>query len=241
MADKKITFTAKDTGLAGFDFVLEPAENNGRTIFAPNDRARIKLYPGGQNPQLSVTSGQAKIFLKSLEQIMTEFIVFRDSETAETEYYIQELISAVWQGTGSLKPKIYGSRLVMPEAVTGVLKVNYKTSYDLIDLECSAPTYVLLSAKTSGLTGDTVVDFTDGFLTGIYNKDVVMTVRDACTKETLSDAHVYINGKYTGKSDTEGIIRLGSMKSATYSLKITKDGYQPTDEDTISNDFFTVE
>lgn len=142
---------------------------------------------------------------------------------------------------GSGTPNIYGSKLIMPQKTTGILKISYKTSYDLIDVTCPEYTYVLVSAVTKELTGDMLADFTDGLLTDIYDKDVVMTIRDACTKETLQDAHVYINGKYTGKSDSEGIIRLGSMKNATYSLKITKDGYQNTDEDNISNDYFTVE
>jgi len=240
MPDKKITF-ADETELNSFRFVLEPAENNGKTIFAPTDRARLKLYPGGQNPAISTTSGQAKVFLKKLTQSVTEFIAFRDSNSASCSYHIETLISAVWEGAGSGLPKISGAKLTMPAKTTGVLKVIYETSYDIVDVTCVKPTYLIVTAKTDGLTGDTLVDFTDGFLTDIYDKNVVMTVRDACTRETLTDAHIYINGSYSGKTDTEGVIRLGSMKAGTYSLKITKDGYQSTDADNINNDSFTVE
>jgi len=240
MPDKMITF-ANETDLNSFKFVLEAAENNGRTIFAPSERARLKLYPGGRNPKLTVTCGQAKVSIKSIKQQVTEFLAFRDSNSASCTYHIDSLVSAVWEGAGNGIPKINGAKLTLDKKVTGVLKVSYETSYDLVDAICSKPTYIILTAKTSALAGDTLVDFTDGYLTDIYDKDVVMTVRDACTRETLPDAHIYINDNYTGKTDSEGLIRLGSMKSGVYNLRITKDGYQPTDTDNINNDSFTVE
>lgn len=241
MSDSKITFTSGDNGLSSFSFVLEASENGGKTIFAPEEKARLKLYPGGQNPKLSVTSGSAVFYQKALKQTFTEYIIFRGSDSGNTTYFIDRLISASWEGTGSGRPLVYGSRLVLPSSVTGVLKVKYETSYDLIDITCSNPIYVLISAESEKLSGDYIVDFTDGYLTDVYDKDVVVTVRDACTKETLSNASVYINGNFSGRTDSGGVIRLGSMKSGSYALRITRDGYTDTDKDTIMNDYFTVE
>ncbi len=212
MSNTKITFTDRDIGLNNFRFVLEPAENAGKTIFAPNERARLKLYPGSMKPRISTTNGTAKIYLTGLTQTYTEYLVFRDSDEAKATYYIKRLISAVWEGTGAGSPKIYGNRLVLPSKTSGVMKLRYETSYDLVDIISSNPTYILVTAKGSGLEGDFLVDFTDGYLTDTYEKDVVMTVRDACTKYILPDANVYINDRYTGKTDSSGIIRLGSMK-----------------------------
>jgi len=241
MFDNKITFTSADNGLNNFAFVMDASENNGKTIFAPSERARLKLYPGGQNPEISVTCGTANIYLQNLKQTYTEYIAFRDSDSGKTTYYIENLISATWEGTGTGRPIVYGSRLTLPASTTGVLKVKYETSYDLIDVSCSRPTYLLLTAKSTRLAGDYLIDYTDGYQSDIYDKDVVMTIRDACTKSTIPNATIYINDKYTGKTDSEGIIRLGSMKSGTYALRITKEGYTDTDKDSIKNDFFTVE
>jgi hypothetical protein len=241
MSESKITFTSADTGLSSFKFILEAAENGGKMIFAPDERARLKLYPGGQNPQISTSWGSAEIFMKGVKQTFTEYIAFRSAASANTTYYIEKLISASWEGTGEGRPLIYGSRIILPDLTTGVLKVQYETSYDLIDVTCSHPTYLLVSAESETLSGDFLVDFTDGYLTDIYDKDVVMTVRDACSKETLPNASVYINGSFSGRTDSAGLIRLGSMKSGTYALRITRDGYTDTDKDTISNDYFTVE
>ena len=177
MSENKITFTSADTGLSSFKFILEPAENNGKTIFAPDDRARLKLYPGGQNPQIGTTWGTASVFQKSMKQTFTEYIAFRNSDSGNTAYYIEKLISASWEGKGEGRPLIYGSRVILPNSTTGVLKVQYETSYDLIDVTCSHPTYLLISAESDTLSGDFLVDFTNGYLTDIFDKDVVMTVR----------------------------------------------------------------
>lgn len=241
MSDTKLTFTAADTGLSNFVFVLEPSENNGKTIFAPNERGRLKLYPGGRGPSVTASCGTCKAAFTAIRQTYTEYLAFRDSAEANVNYHIEKLVSALWDGTGSGTPQIYGSRLVLPEKTTGILKVTYETSYDIVDVTCAKPTYVLVTASSEGLSGDFLMDFTDGFLSDVYDKDVVITVRDACTRKIIPGATVYINGKYSGKTDSEGILRLGSMKEGTYSLKITKDGYQSTDEDSIRNDYFTVE
>ncbi|ADD69004.1 hypothetical protein Dacet_2242 [Denitrovibrio acetiphilus DSM 12809] len=193
MSKSIFSFTAADTGLNSFRFVLESAENSGKTIFAPDERARLKLYPGGTNPHISVTSGKGTIFLSAGKQKYTEYIAFRDSDSGSVTYHIEKLETAVWEGSGRGKPQIYGNRLTLPAKTTGVLKVTYETSYDLIDVTCSRPTYVLVSAETNSLAGDFLLDFTDGYITDVYDKDVVMTVRDACTRETISGASVYIN------------------------------------------------
>lgn len=241
MSDRTITFTSADSGLANFKFVLEAAENSGRTVFAPGERARLKLYPGGRSPELRPTSGTAKLFMSGITEEVTEFIAFRDSAEAKTDYYIDTLVSAVWEGTGSGRPKIYGSRLILPKNTTGVMKITYKTSCDIVDVTGTRAAYILVTAVSDELEGDFLLDFTDGYTTEVYSRDVVMTVRDACTKETLADAVVYVNGRYAGKSDSAGVLRLGSLKKGTYSLKITKDGYQSTDKDNIRNDWFVVE
>lgn len=241
MSDKQITFTSSDTGLNSFKFVLDASENGGKTIFSPSECATLKLYPGGSSPELFATCGSVKNSLTNLTETYTEYIAFRDSDTANSKFHITKLLSAVWEGTGSGVAKIYGSKLILPSATTGVLKIRYETSYDLINVRCEQPTYVLVTAKSEELSGDYLVDFTEDFITETYQKDVILTVRDACSREVLDNASVYINGIFSGKSDSEGLVKLGSMKSGTYNLKITKDGYLDTDLDTIKNDSFTVE
>lgn len=241
MSEKSFVFTSADSGADSYVFKLESAENNGRTIFAPGERARLKLYPGGRNPEITVTAGTSRLHSAKISQQVTEYIAFRDSDAGKTSFYVEKLISAVWEGTGTGRPSVYGTVIQLPDSTTGILKLSYETSYDLADVTSNKPTYILVSAKAEGLEGDFVLDFTEGYLTDVYNRDVVMTVKDACTREVLPDATVYVNEVYAGKTDSMGILRLGSMKTDTYSLKIVKEGYLDTDKDNIRNDWFTVE
>lgn len=238
MADGGITFKkTSDTDI--FRFILEPEENNGTTVFSAGATARLKMYPGGLNPMLSATYGTAVFYGTGYRQAVTEFIVFKDSKKASASFPVDKVISADWQGVQGADPVISDSRIILPENTTAVLRLEYETVYDLVDVTCPNSVFCLVSAEKDGRSGIYALDFTDD-LTGTYNRTVILTVRDACTKKKLKDAHVYINGKYAGKSDSEGRVRLGSMKSGTYSLLVEKDGYKRTDADNICNDIFTV-
>ncbi len=241
MADKSIEFSSAAQTDNGFRFVLDSAENSDRTIFYPGFTARLKLYPGGRNPEITASLGTASFYARNLKQTVTEFLVFKNSRKITAGYPVNSIISAVWLGMGAGKPSFQGRAVTLPSEQTGVLRLTYQTSYDLLDITCRETAYILVTAEDSGLTGSHVLDYTDGYDTGLFNRVVVLTVRDACSKEVLSGAYVYINGRYAGKSDSEGRVRLGSMKTGTYSLLVKKDGYKSTDEDNVCNDFFTVE
>lgn len=240
MADISLKFTDTAESTTGFRFVLDPAENNDTTVFTPSSTARLKLYPGGQKPQIIASSGTYSVFGENYSQTVTEFVAFKNSDTASLTYPLTELISAVWTGRGEERPIINGKNILLPSAQTGIMKVEYLTSYDLVDVTSAEAVYVLISAEKNGLSGLYVIDFTDGYDTGLYTRTVILTIKDACTRDIIPDAYIYINDKFSGKSDSNGRIRLGSMKIGTYRLKVVKDGYKNTDEDGVCNDYFTV-
>lgn len=240
MAEKNFEFLTSTPSDGGFLFVLEPEENNSRTIFSAGTSVRLKLYPGGKNPSVNPSLGSASFYVKDTTETVTEFLVFDDSRKINTNFPVNRIISAIWQGAGTGKPSFYGRTVYIPLKQTGVLKIEYETSYDLVDILCVEPSYVIVKAEAENLVGSTVIDYTDGYDTGLYNRTVILTVKDACTKAVLPDAHVYLNDKYAGKSDSEGRVRLGSLKNGTYKLAVTKDGYKNTDEDNVRNDSFTV-
>ncbi len=238
MADADFTFKkTSDTDI--FRFILEPEENNGTTVFSSGATARLKLFPGGLNPSLSATCGNASFYGTAYRQTVTEFIVFKDSRKASASFPVDRVISAVWQGRQAGNPVFSESTVMLTENTTAVLRIEYETVYDLVDVTCPDSVFCLVSAEKDGRSGIFALDFTDD-LTGTYNRTVILTVRDACTKKKLEDAHVYLNGKYAGKSDSDGRVRLGNMKSGTYSLLVEKDGYKRTDADNVCNDTFTV-
>lgn len=240
MAETRFEFQATKPSDGGFLFVLEPEENSGKTIFEAGTSVRLKLYPGGRNPSLSASFGTVSFYLRDVSEICTEFLVFDDSRKITAGRPLKRILSAVWQGRGSGSPSFIGRTVYLPKKQTGVLKIEYETSYDIIDAVCTEPTYTVVTASTETLTGSIALDYTDGFDTGLYNRTVILTVKDACTKAVLSDAHVYLNGRYAGKSDSEGRVRLGSLKNGTYSLSVTREGYKDTGTDNVRNDSFTV-
>jgi len=239
MSDKQIIFSS-DSG-EKYKFVTEPEENDGRTVFSNGETARIKLYPGGSKPELQTTVGSCKITMEDLSQRVSEFIIFKDTNSAKTEFPIDRIISFTWEGSSGSTPVFKDRTVSLAKPHRGVLRVEYYTTYDLIDVTVNMSTYAILSASSDNFDGYHPIDFT--YLSGSPDtgRQVILNVKDACTKKRLNNATVHINNRYAGKTDSRGRLRLGLMSMGRYSLKITKDGYKPTDSDSIRNDYFTVE
>lgn len=182
MADTGVTFKkTSDTDI--FRFILEPEENNGTSVFASGSTARLKLYPGGLNPSLSVTCGSVSFYGTAYRQTVTEFVVFKDSRKASASFPVDRIISAIWQGRQAGNPIFSESTVILTENTTAVLRIEYETVYDLVDVTCPDSVFCLVSAEKGGRGGIFVLDFTDD-LTGTYNRTVILTVRDACTKRS---------------------------------------------------------
>jgi hypothetical protein len=240
MSDKKLIF-AESTGDDSFLFSLEPYENDGRTVFGKGETARVKIYPGGKKPKLNVSSGRSYIHMEGLKQRVVQFLIFKDTKEVSAKYPIESIHSYKWEGASAGKPLFLNNKVAIQKEHTGVLRLEYETTYDLIDVTSESLTYVLVTAKADGLEGFFSLDFTLGQDNIADSRQVVLNVKDACTRERLDSAVVYINEKYAGKTDSDGRLRLGSLNIGTYSLRIEKEGYKPTDKDSLRNDYFTVE
>jgi len=230
-----ITFgTSESVSAKSFTFEIQ-----GETsVFASGATATLNMYPSDSTAALFVSAGYANFIKRGEVKEQTEYIVFANSDTAYTQYDVNTLISAEWQGVIAGNVNIYGNEITLPAAATGVLKVVYNTLYDVISLTCNMDTQCLLTATGTDRFGYVVVDYTYNISGSVA---VVLKVRDACSGAVLSDAHVWLNGGYKGITDSDGYINLGKLNPGTYSLKTTKTGYQDSDQDIISNDSFTVE
>ena len=72
---------------------------------------------------------------------------------------------------------------------------------------------------------------------GVQN--VIIHVVDACTRFGVADASVYIDDVYVGKTNQAGKLEV-QLESGYHTIKVVADGYIPTDEDAIHNDYFTL-
>jgi len=75
-------------------------------------------------------------------------------------------------------------------------------------------------------------------------RDVVLAIKDYCTDALLPGASVVITGPngylFSGVASQTGIISLSQLKPGVYTVRTTKAGYLPSDEDALANDRFTV-
>lgn len=69
---------------------------------------------------------------------------------------------------------------------------------------------------------------------------VIIQVVDACTRVIVPNAVVYIDGELVGVTNEAGKLELESLAPGKHSIRVVCDGYVPTDEDTIENDYFEI-
>jgi len=134
--------------------------------------------------------------------------------------------------------------------------VRYQTFFDRIRVKSSTPGQILVLFMHSQLSnergeGDDKYRINETVFTTIQfeiseecdvgeSKVVTIKARDFITKEYLPNADIWVDGEYKGKTDDTGAINLGLLASGNHTLKISKDGYAPSDEDGLANDNFSV-
>lgn len=209
------------------------------TVYTAGNHATVNMFPSDNAAVFSLSSGTAKRSSTGNTITKTEYIIFAQSDTGSLGYPADKVLSISWQGKTGGAPTITGTTVSLPETCSGVLKITYQTSYDVLDVVCPIASMCLLEAKGASRYGYTTLDYTYG--TGEGTTPVMLKVRDAQTNVVLPDASVWINDVYMGVTDGNGFIDLGYMNPGTYSVRAVKSGYQDTDQDVIANDSFTVE
>lgn len=209
------------------------------SVYTAGDHSTVNMYPSDPYATFSLSAGTAKRKITGNIETKTEYIIFSKSDTGSIQYPASKVIAAIWQGKIGGTPTITGTTVSLPETFSGVLKITYQTTYDVLDVMCPIASMCLLEATGRDRFGYTTLDFTYG--TGEGTVSVMFKVKDACTGVALPDAHVWLNGDYKGVTDSSGFIDFGYLNPGTYQVKCTKDGYQDTDTDVIANDSFTVE
>jgi len=215
---------------------LDEEKNNGATVFSLGGKAYIRLFPAGERPKLLCNVGSVSFDAFKLPLEVTEDVVLINTTTVSTKYPVFEIEDFEWLGKhwGGRTIQVRDRRLVVTEKATGVLRVRYKTYYDrlvatyqeegiqlvIVQKELKA-TYISINWKET-------------------KKDVVITVKDACTRAVVEGAKVYVDGKFVGLTDSKGQVKLGKIKAGKHSIRVVKEGYQPTDQDNIKNDYFVI-
>ncbi|MEO5357852.1 MAG: hypothetical protein H7844_11200 [Nitrospirae bacterium YQR-1] len=245
-ASLSVDFKSSGTaGALGFTFKNNTDKNGTKTSFVPvDDTAYYKLYPGGKNPSLWANTGSVSNQGTVSEDIL-EYISVVKSTSVSLSKEPSGTITSQWSGEheGSDTFTVSGKTITFPKETTGILKCSYTALFDSLEITCAETTEVLIIASTDDRTGSVSVDFT----ASSTQRTTYLTVKDACSRETLESVSIYIdknddNGyQYIGATNSSGQLCLGELyTNKKYKLKMKKSDYQNSDDDTIKNDEFTV-
>ena len=223
-------------------FVLELDDevNENKNVFVPKvDTAYIRLFPCCLMPTLRSNLGTVSLVSSSIPKTIEQDIVFRRTKTASLSYPLFELVSWTWLGRTypeNVTLTITNWDITASEEVPGIARITYVSYFDRIALSgVNQEAEVLVEVIKESMYGSIVINFK------VEEVPVYLTVRDACTRLPIEDVSVYVDGKFVGVTTENGQINLGKLRTGKHSLKMTKFGYQPSDEDMIANDYFVVE
>ena len=237
----------KDLEAVGLNLELDEDRNNDKTSFNPGDVVYIRVSPGGLSPNSNTTMGaitkQSANIVRRVPKEDYEYQIFARDMEKDFGYLCTELVDLQWCGfIPDVPPQFNELKISFSEPVSCVMKIKYNTSYDLWRLSgVNIPCKVLVEAFTEDRYGSLVIDFspTEEGQEEAQKSHTYLSVRDACTQQTIPGAIVIIEGvEYI--ADSNGRVDLGIMETGTYPIKITADEYQDSDKDRIGNDQLVI-
>lgn len=219
--------------------VLDNEKNTNKTRFKANETAYLRIYQSGLNPKLSSTMGDISMDERDLIEDIVEQIILTKSNSASLRYLPIGKVDYSWIGRDpKVTPQFTDKNITFSKEISGVLKVNYQTKYDSIELFSKAEGTILVEASTTDRYGSITVDFSG--IGSNVKRPCRLTVKDACSKMIVAGAKIYVDDKYKGVTGDDGVINLGELSVGTHTIKATKEGYTDSDKDTILNDEFVV-
>ena len=241
MADLRIRFIAPETAntdkiAKAFKLELDNEKNNGRTEFGIDETAYVNLYPGGLTYSLRESRGEAWVQATRLPEIVEEEITFTRDDTCSLRQEADKIIEYGWMGRQGPEPVFQEDSIHLPEPFSGILYVKYQVLYDRIAVKSGEPGRVLIEAFNDERYGHITINFGRP-----EQKQVFITIRDACTREAIDGVKVWLNDRFIGVTDEDGRLALGELRPGTYKIRTQKDGYQANDQDTLRNEEIIIE
>lgn len=224
---------------------LDSDANNNETSFESETPAYVKQFPPGEFV-MSVNIGSVEKKLTRVPYTITEEkVYFANVATKNLAYLPEGEVTYSWVGNDLGNPTFNGKVITIPESGVGVLTCTYITLYDQLMVLYSGAddTSVLLVVINGDVSDSLLITYTG--VEDVTERPVVITIKDYCSGEVVvgADVEVTATGYATSNFTTDalGQASLGSLiVGNTYNLKITAIGYKDSDDDSLSNDNFTV-
>ncbi|MGE4496516.1 MAG: hypothetical protein AB7E48_01445 [Deferribacterales bacterium] len=220
--------------------LTEDHERSGnKSLYSAGEKSYVRIYPAGLNAEITVSGGSWRYSAYGLSEMHTEHIPFADQTEGRLKYPVVRVLNVSRAADGS-SPFVGGRSVRFRENRLDSVSVEYETSYDLIEITGFSARYVILKVSCAAGTAYLELDYT-GEETDLSSRMVILTARDAASREIIPHAQVFMNGTFRGVTDGGGMLNLGRLKKGQYSLLVRKDGYLDTDKDNLKNDSFRIE
>ncbi|QAR34099.1 hypothetical protein EP073_12000 [Geovibrio thiophilus] len=220
--------------------LAEDYERGGnKSLYAAGEKSYVRVYPAGADVEVTVSGGTWKYAARGISETHREYIPFADQSAGKLKYPVVRVISVSRAADGTA-PFVGGRSVRFRESRLDCVSVEYETLYDLIEVTGLSAGYVIVKAVSAAGTDYLELDYT-GDETDLSSRMVILTARDAASREIIPYAQVFLNGTFRGVTDGGGMLNLGRLKKGLYSLFVRRDGYLDTDKDNLKNDSFRVE
>jgi hypothetical protein len=127
------------------------------------------------------------------------------------------------------------------QTVLGIADVTYSVNTRFYDLEGARDKVIVGFINAAGGIASTTITLEQE---DIQYKNVVITVKDFCSSNTLEGVSVVLNDDplLSQITNVSGEVHFEHLqKNITYNIKMTKDGYMDSDKDELANDSFVIE
>lgn len=203
----------------------------------------FRVYHNASSIDVFATTGNIRREGDSYEEI-EEIVTFSCSDTASTSKPLDSLLSSQWLGASLGNVSVQGNGdLKISESGYGVLRIIYRSYYEIYSLEANIEGKVLIVATIpvsdcSDATASATHEIEMGCAEG--QKSIRFTVRDYGTGEPVPFATVIFQGQSYSTDQFGATQIIQNVPFGTYDVRAIKYGYIPSETDTLNNDKITI-
>jgi len=190
--------------------------------------------------ELITSSGSASLVAENVNEEVSEYIIFANSNTSELSEIPSNTVTYTWIGNDLGNVVFDGKAATIPKIGVGVIQCIYNTSYDRIQYTPTVVGTNVVVAVQGSVSASYEHDVSEGSYTSDADLDYNIKVLDYCTNDPIQSATVTIDGVVVGVTDSDGLLKLGLLEAGEHTLLVVADGYITNDNDKLDNETFTI-
>lgn len=236
------TSVRDDSYLSGEFFIqmkMDDEENNEVTTFYAGDYVYI-LVCASHNYECYTTGDD---LTKKASNIIEEYVddlVFAKASEATLAYPPTGNVQYEWIGRDpNANPVFDGMKVSLTKNVTGMLRCTYDVAWDRWEVHHGKVATIITTAYIPDTEAIAYlsIDFLSAEGVSISGPQAwELMVLDYCNDQPVEGVAITLGGSPVGVTDSAGLIFLGQLNPAEYTLKMTKTDYIDSDLDKLHND-----